>query len=225
MIRVGNARTPNRRGEGQRLRGDIVAAARRLLERSGNEDVLTLRAVAREAGIAAPSIYAHFPDREAVLDAVVAEAFDELEDSVRGAAEAEPDPGRRLMAVCRAYLAFAEAQPASYRVLFGRSRGAATEEVPGEMTELGGAGAFGVLADAVRAAEGTADGTASGTDAAPAALVDATALWVALHGYVSLRASVPVFPWPEGLLALLVERLAGPPPEPGVSASEAGAKA
>jgi AcrR family transcriptional regulator len=205
-------RTPNRRGEGARLRADIVAAGRRLLERTGNEDALTLRAVAREAGIAAPSIYGHFADRGQILDAVVAEVFGELEDTVRVAAAAEPDPARRLESVCRAYLAFAEDQPAGYRVLFGRSRTPTTKEVPREMSDLAGAGAFGVLAEAVaavRAGNGGPSGVPAGAMAAQAVLTDATALWVALHGYATLRSSVPVFPWPDGLLDLLVDRLVG----------------
>jgi AcrR family transcriptional regulator len=207
-MRVGAARTPNRRGEGARLRGEIVAAGRRLLERSGNEDALTLRAVAREAGIAAPSIYGHFADREQILDAVVGQVFGELEDAVRSAAEAEPDPVRRLEAVCRAYLSFASDQPAGYRVLFGRSRASTAEEQPREMSDLAGAGAFGVLAEAV-AATRSEDGPPPGADgpARPGVLTDATALWVALHGYAALRAGVPVFPWPDDLLPVLVHRL------------------
>jgi AcrR family transcriptional regulator len=214
-MRVAHTRTPNRRGEGARLRGEIVAAARRLLERSGNEDALTLRAVAREAGIAAPSIYGHFADREQILEAVVGQVFGELEDAVRSAAEAEPDPDQRLEAVCRAYLSFAEDQPAGYRVLFGRSRASTAEEEPREMSDLAGAGAFGVLAEAVAAARSEdgpppgADGPPPGADGPgrPGVLTDATALWVALHGYAALRAGVPVFPWPQDLLPVLVHRL------------------
>lgn len=210
---MGVPRTPNRRGEGARLRADIVAAARRLLERSGHEDALTLRAVAREAGIAAPSIYGHFADREQILDAVVAGVFGELEDAVRAAADAEPDPARRLAGVCQAYLDFADRQPAAYRVLFGRSRGAAAEEVPREMSDLAGAGAFRVMADAVaaaRAANGVSPEKADVATPDPAILTEATALWVALHGYATLRTAVPVFPWPDGLVAVLVGRLTGP---------------
>ena len=208
-------RTPNRRGEGALLRAEIVTAARRLLERSGNEDALTLRAVAREAGIAAPSIYGHFVDRAQILDAVVGEVFGELEHAVRAASDAEPDPARRLHSVCRAYLDFAHRQPAGYRVLFGRSRGAPErEEVSREMSDLSGAGAFGVLAEAVaaaRAGNGPSSGTPAALSASPTVLTEATVLWVALHGYATLRANVPVFPWPDGLLTLLVDRLAGTP--------------
>jgi AcrR family transcriptional regulator len=209
---VAASRTPNRRGEGARLRADIVAAARRLLERTGHEDALTLRAVAREAGIAAPSIYGHFADREQILDAVVAEVFAELEVTVRAAAAAEADPARRVGSVCRAYLDFAEGRPAGYRVLFGRFRRTANEEAPRAMADLAGAGAFGVLAEAVaaaRAGHSAPSGTSAGTSFPPATTTDATALWVALHGYATLRSSVPVFPWPDELLGLLVDRLAG----------------
>lgn len=50
------ARQRNRRGEGAHLRDEIIAGASAILERTGSEENLTLRAVAREVGIAAPSI-------------------------------------------------------------------------------------------------------------------------------------------------------------------------
>src|SRR5271165_5817767 len=68
----------NPRGQGARLTEDIVAGALALIERTGSDEAVTLRAVAREVGIAAPSIYAHFPDRDAIIMAVVLRVFDEL---------------------------------------------------------------------------------------------------------------------------------------------------
>ena len=64
-------------GDGDTVRGRIVGAARRLLEERGVEAAVTLRAVAREAGVSAPSIYHHFSDLNAVLDAVITEAYTE----------------------------------------------------------------------------------------------------------------------------------------------------
>ena len=55
-------RARNRRGEGARLRDDIVAAAVALLDETGDQAAVSLRAVARRVGIAAPSIYRHFAD-------------------------------------------------------------------------------------------------------------------------------------------------------------------
>jgi len=51
----------NARGQGGRLTEDIVSAALELIEREGTDEAVTLRAVAREIGIAAPSIYAISP--------------------------------------------------------------------------------------------------------------------------------------------------------------------
>ena len=105
-------RERNRRGEGGRLRDDILAGATALLERTGSEEAVTLRAVAREVGISAPSIYSHFPDREAIVDAIVDGAFVDFNAAIEDAANAAtdcrgrsawPGPGRvrRLCAVRR----------------------------------------------------------------------------------------------------------------------------
>jgi AcrR family transcriptional regulator len=199
-------RTRNRRGEGARLRDDIVAAASALLEDGGSEDAVTLRAVARRVGIAAPSIYAHFADREAILEAVVREAFSELAATVTEAANREQYPPRRLHAVCAAYLTFADERPHRYRVLFARHRATPTAGMTAEkgMDDLLGADAFAALVGVVSAC------VQAGYSDSDAPIHDATALWVALHGYATLRASVPAFPWPtpEALVATLVHRLA-----------------
>ena len=85
------ARRRNARGQGARLADDIVAGALALIERTGSDEAVTLRAVAREIGIAAPSIYAHFADREAIIMAVVVRVFDELSEAItKGQAAAGP---------------------------------------------------------------------------------------------------------------------------------------
>ena len=106
-------RERNARGQGSRLTEDIVSGALALIERTGSDDAVTLRAVAREVGIAAPSIYAHFPDREAIVMAVVARIFDELAEAInRGIESAGQDPVSRLVAGCQAYLEFGLRNPA-----------------------------------------------------------------------------------------------------------------
>jgi len=201
-------RRPNRRGEGSRLRAEIVAAASALLEENGNEDAITLRGVARAIGIAAPSIYAHFPDVDAILDAVVADAFEDLDAALVDASAAEGD---LLGSVCRAYVSFALERPHRYRVMFGRYRAEPGAPVnrPRPIEELSGATAFQRLVTAVAARAGAGRGRDVGSDRDPDTAETATALWVALHGYASLRASVPAFPWPpeDALLRTLVDRL------------------
>ncbi|GHJ48341.1 putative transcriptional regulator, TetR family protein [Catellatospora sp. TT07R-123] len=176
-------RTPNRRGEGSKLRDDLIAAATALLEEAGSEDAISLRGVARRAGVTAPSIYAHFASREEILVAVIAEVYEDMTAAMTAAYE-EPDPHARLRGLCCAYLDFAHAHPHRYRVVFGRSR---TGEVGRlELEELTGGKAFAQFRAAVAEVAGPAD-----------ANMAAITLWVALHGYATLAASVPAFPWPQ----------------------------
>ena len=191
-------RRRNPRGQGARLTEDIVSGALALIERAGSEAV-TLRAVAREVGIAAPSIYAHFPDRDAVLMAVVARIFDELTEAIeQGKEAAGQDPAGRLVAGCEAYVAFGLEHPARYGVLFSRQRPAAPgygKPVPigpaGRPVLEFGAETFALLVQAIQ------DCVTAGVSASTDVVADATAVWVALHGTVSLRTALPRFPWPD----------------------------
>jgi AcrR family transcriptional regulator len=182
-------RERNRRGEGAKLRTEILTAATRLLESSGSEEAVTLRAVARGVGIAPPSIYAHFPDREAIVDAVVDEAFRDFSAALARALDPADDPVTQLRRGCAAYLDFAERHPNRYRLLFERrdliGRG------PERPVDPVRKGSFGYLADAVRRCVDA--GRSTSTDASG----DACAIWVALHGYATLRQNLPSFPWPE----------------------------
>jgi AcrR family transcriptional regulator len=198
-------RARNRRGEGGRLREEIVDAARELLEEHGNEASISLRAVARRVGITAPSIYPHFARREDILRAVITRAADELVARLEHALRGEKDPVARLRAGCDAYVTFAAEHPHHYRVLFERRRppGAATLERSASVNEMAGAEAFAILLNAIE------DCIAAGASKAPSPLAAATQLWAALHGYVTLRASVTDFPWPDDdeLLDALITRL------------------
>ena len=64
-----------RRGQGEALRGEILAAARELLAETGNQEAVSVRAVAERVGITTPSIYLHFKDKDDLLDAVCADVF------------------------------------------------------------------------------------------------------------------------------------------------------
>ena len=69
------ARRRNRRGEGDRLREEIITAASQMIAETGDDTALTLRGVARRLGIAAPSIYRYFPDVDQLKMVVVQRAF------------------------------------------------------------------------------------------------------------------------------------------------------
>jgi AcrR family transcriptional regulator len=197
-------RTRNRRGEGAQLRDDIVSAAGTLLEQTGRDDAVTLRAIARTIGITAPSIYDHFEDRNQILVALVTRTFDQLTDALRPAADTVDDPVAKVRAVARAYLAVATDHAHLYRVLFERHHAAGTHRhAPAGVDGMVGAQAFAVLLDAVRACVDSGDSTATSAEHA------ATQWWVGLHGLSTLRASMPYFPWPplESQLDDLTDRL------------------
>src|SRR5580693_4527723 len=86
------ARKPYRRGEGSKLRADIIAAAAALIEETGSEQSVTLREVARRIGIAAPSIYEHFPSREAIVYAVLEDGFARLRATLEQAMSGQVGP-------------------------------------------------------------------------------------------------------------------------------------
>jgi AcrR family transcriptional regulator len=196
---AGARRQRNARGQGARLTEDIVTGALALIERSGSDEAVTLRAVARQIGIAAPSIYAHFPDRDAIVMAVILRIFDELADAIeKGTQAAGPDPVDRLVAGCETYVRFGLEHPARYGVLFSERRMAAKDycdPVPigpdGRPVLEFGAQAFALLVQGIE--ECVQAGAAASTDV----VADATAVWVALHGTVSLRTALPLFPWPD----------------------------
>lgn len=180
-------RTINRRGEGDRLREEVLLAATGLLGSATSRHAVTLRAIARAAGIAAPSIYRHFTDRDAILDAVVSRTFLQLELVCRDAASAWTTGLERTGAIASAYVEFAATHRSEYRILFERSvdnLGADPHLYPD------GLQAFGYLSQAIE--QMVAEGTSSSDDA----VRDAQALWAALHGLVTLLPVTPAFPWP-----------------------------
>jgi AcrR family transcriptional regulator len=99
----------------------LVEAGRRLLEREGSAG-LSLRAVAREAGVSAAAPYHHFKDRAALLYAVAHEGNVALNDVVRTAFDSTGPGQERIVAVGLAYVTFALANPALYELMFETTR-------------------------------------------------------------------------------------------------------
>jgi AcrR family transcriptional regulator len=181
----GPARQRNPRGQGARLRDDIIEAASRLLANPAAPP-LTLRAVAREAGVAATSVYLHFADIESLTLAVAEHRFGELVRLQDAARDEGSDPCQQVRAGCLAYCEFGLAHPGHYQVMFANPLPLPADMPPGEFP---GIVAFRRLTDAV----------AGCTGAEPAdeqTLFTAMMIWQQLHGIVSLRISRPRFPWP-----------------------------
>lgn len=82
---------------------------------------LSLRAIARELKITAPAIYNYFPDRDALVTALIIDAFTSFGDSqleARDSVRAD-DLGGRMKAIGLAYRDWAHAYPQRYQLIFG----------------------------------------------------------------------------------------------------------
>jgi AcrR family transcriptional regulator len=104
------------------LRRALIDAARRLLESEG-PSALSLRAVAREAGVSPAAPYHHFKDKGELLDAVAHEGWDMLDAALAKAKAAAMSSSRDpLSELGVAYVCFAQQNPALYRVMYDTAR-------------------------------------------------------------------------------------------------------
>lgn len=110
-------RTPNARGQGDLLREEIIVAAAGMLDEIADDEALSLRAVARAVSIAATSVYLHFPDRDALVLAVLQRCHEQLVETGDTAAAACPDPASALRARILAQAAWAQEHPGLYKVM------------------------------------------------------------------------------------------------------------
>ena len=173
------------RGRGAELREEVLRAAMDLLTETGDEAAVSVRAVAQRVGVSVPSIYLHFADKRALIDAVCGEVFEALHQRLRAAGEAAADPFAALRAQGNAYVHFALENPEHYRVVMMQAHEPAPESVDSIVAD----GAFGYLVESVRACieQGVLEGE-------PVEL--ALGLWAAAHGVAALLVAKPYFPWP-----------------------------
>jgi AcrR family transcriptional regulator len=98
------------------LHAALVRTAMELLEERG-ETALSLRAVARRAGVSPAAPYRHYADREALVSAVAAVGYRELAQRL-AAAHPSPSTPDQLASVATAYVQFALERPALFRIMF-----------------------------------------------------------------------------------------------------------
>jgi AcrR family transcriptional regulator len=180
-------RQRNPRGQGERLRDDIIEAASRLLEDPAAPP-LSLRGVARAVGVAATSVYLHFDDCDSLVRAVVARHFGELVRSQEQASKDLADPCARVHASALAYCQFGLAHPGHYHVMLSSPLPPPPPGPGGVQEAAPGRPALERLAELVAACLGGPGESASRQTA--------MLIWQQLHGLVSLRISRPHFPWP-----------------------------
>jgi AcrR family transcriptional regulator len=172
------------RGAGATLRAEILDATRELLARSGNAEVVSIRAVSKLVGVSAPSIYRHFADKDALIDAVVAQVFENLDAALVAADDPADSPVTRLRVLGMAYLRFARAHPEQYRLAT-----AAAGTGPRAVDRVLSSGAFLRFSRIIQ--EAMDSGMFAPGDPLPVVLK----MWAAAHGIAALLIAKPYLPW------------------------------
>lgn len=170
------------------MREQLIEATVALLDAEGDAARLSVRAIAKAAGVSPTALYLQFPDRDALVSAAVDRGFEAFNAALLEAADAHTEPIARIRAMGIAYLRFSERQPALYAVIFSARR----PLVPRPPRE-GGVGRNDALNELVATVAAVAPHAG---EAQPAAV--ALALWAALHGYAGLRSRAAPGGWPDG---------------------------
>ena len=143
------------------------------------EAAVSLRSVAKEAGVSAMAVYRHFADLDALLSVVATRGFGQLALHLETALNRPGSKASKVEVLGLAYLDFAARHPGIYNLIFSKPRFGT-----GQDDELAATGrrAFGILVDAVREVlPAKRKGQAKDL---------ANVLWAALHGAATLTATI-----------------------------------
>jgi AcrR family transcriptional regulator len=177
--RAAGPRRPNARGQGERLREEIVSAAAQMLGDLADDESLSLRAVARALSISPSSVYLYFRDRDALVAATMERCHAEMLQAADDAEAAHQDPALGLRARILAQAAWVQEHSGLYKVMHESKVGMPFKEA--------------AFTRATAAVQRCMDaGVASPGDAATVALD----LRTAVIGMLSQRINEPELPWP-----------------------------
>jgi AcrR family transcriptional regulator len=172
------------RGAGDLLREEILDAATELLLETGHAKAVSIRSVAERVRVTPPSIYLHFKDKEALLDAVCARYFEKLDEEMQRAAIGQTTALDVLRAIGQAYVRFALQTPELYRIA------TMSEGRPGSDVDVTlNSSAFAHMRAGVIAMMD--EGIYARHDPTRIALE----MWAAAHGVAALLIAKPHLPW------------------------------
>jgi AcrR family transcriptional regulator len=177
---------PNRHYHHGHLRRALLDAALEVLTEKGLAS-LTLRAVARRAGVSEAAPYHHFASKAALVEALVVETLQQLAQALqRAAQETAGTPLDRLVAVGEAYVRFALEHRAGFQILYRPELRQlshpipATDDMVHSPIDRAGMEAYQVLVDAIVACQQA--GVVVKGDPLPLALT----AWATVHGLAQL---------------------------------------
>ena len=172
------------RGSGEQLREEILDATTELLLETGHAKAVSIRAVAQRVGVTSPSIYLHFADKDALLDAVCARYFEKLDEQMQRVAADQTSTIEVLRAQGLAYVRFARQTPELYRIA------TMGEGSPGSDVDMTlNSSAFTHMRSTIETLMD--EGVYPRGDSMSAALE----LWTAAHGVAAMLIAKPYLPW------------------------------
>ncbi len=156
---------------------------------------LSLRAVARDLGVVSSAVYRYVDSRDELLTRLLVDAYDELADACVAAHDAASGPREQVLAVARAFRAWAAAEPARYALLYGSP--VPGYAAPADRTSGPGTRVIGLLLGTLDAAGATAPAppgldfsrlrAEAGITLDDGALRHAMAIWTTVVGLTSLE--------------------------------------
>jgi AcrR family transcriptional regulator len=204
-----SGRERSARGQGEKLRDDLLDAALGLLGAAGDPEDVSIRAVAKAAGVSPTAAYRHFANRDDLVAAACEHCFDIFVCLLEDATRDVEDPFVRLRMAGEAYLKFSTEDEGLYRTLFSNPIHMDKDFTAEKFTEPGaddgsaGKTAFLVLVDLVQAClDAGAPARGPGGEGPPDSRYLAFQVWTWLHGIVDLRITHPQLPWPDPHLML-----------------------
>ncbi|MCS3782111.1 TetR/AcrR family transcriptional regulator [Tsukamurella ocularis] len=153
------------------LPGALVGAAVEILDEEGGATDLSLRAVARRAGVSTAAPYRHFPDRGALISAVAAVGYRELAAALTAASPAPSGPDD-LADIAIAYVDFALRRTGLFRAMFAEPCGTDPDRV--EAVDMIKTYLTGLIGQTLQGAASDSEDTA-------------TAVWALVHGLAFLH--------------------------------------
>jgi AcrR family transcriptional regulator len=119
MITVSTSKIAARAYHHGDLRSALVEAGLAALNTTAIAD-LSLRQLARDVGVSATAVYRHFPDKQALLAALASEGMEQLGHFQQAAAQNAASQAESFAATGQAYVRFALANPALFRLIFSQ---------------------------------------------------------------------------------------------------------
>lgn len=120
MITVSTSKIAARAYHHGDLRSALVEAGLEALKTTAIAD-MSLRQLARDVGVSATAVYRHFPDKQALMRALAVEGVEQLGRFQKAEADGTENQAEAFAATGRAYVRFALAHPALFRLAFSQN--------------------------------------------------------------------------------------------------------